>query len=266
MVAWYPFDDNVEIGMNLATGNTGMLQGPTLVAGKVKEALQFNGSDYVEAPSTIATNFGPAQTSAQCRGLQQGLYSTCLGDFSFDAWVKIPSTAPSDVMTILDKRSNSPEIQGYHWFLFKSSGNVFIGVQLADDTGVTNFSSGAIPVGSIYDSNFHYIAVTVSRSNLGVIRFYLDDHLIAVSSFFGTRAGSLVNKSPLRIGIRTAADPFTGGFVGTIDELEIYNRQLVPGEVSAIFRAGSSGKCKPPPPDPIQHPPSPPCGGNPSTS
>ena len=80
-------------------------------------------------------------------------------------------------------------------------------------------------------------------SNFGLIDFYLDGIKIGPSQS-NTILGSLANSAPLRIGIRTAATSLTGGFVGAIDELEIFNRTLAAAEVMGIFGAGDLGKCK----------------------
>ncbi len=134
MVAWYPFDETAgATAANLATGNTGAhIGGPTPVPGMVAGALRFNGTtNYVESPSTIVTNFGPANTPNFCLSGSQGSYSTCLGDFSIDAWVCISPNAPQGVMTILDKRSAVPVLKGYAFFVYQGK----LGLQLADGIG-----------------------------------------------------------------------------------------------------------------------------------
>ncbi len=71
MVAWYPFDEPWRAGSlpntaaEIALGNNGTSipaspGGPTPIAGKAAWALNFDGvNDYVQAPSSPATNFGP---------------------------------------------------------------------------------------------------------------------------------------------------------------------------------------------------------------
>lgn len=242
MVAWYPFDETAgATAANLATGNTGThIGGPTPVPGMVAGALRFNGTtNYVESPSTIVTNFGPANTSTFCLSGSQGSYSTCLGDFSIDAWVRISNNAPQGVMTILDKRSAVPVLKGYAFFVYQGK----LGLQLADGIGAPPFTNFLSPVltPSIYDGNWHHITVTVCRS--GSIRFYYDGAFKSPACV-ATRPGSLANTSPLRIGTRTAAAPLSGWFKGDIDELEIFNRELTRSEVQNIFMAGPFGKCK----------------------
>jgi hypothetical protein len=265
MVAWYPFDETFgTTAADLAAGNTGTHFGsPLALPGEVAGALSFDGiNDYVEAPSTMNINFGPANTPAQCAIPLGGYYSSCLGDFSIDVWVNLPPNTPNNVVkVIVDKRGQSP-LQGYSFFLGQ---NGRLGLQLASGGTFTNYSSGSYPpfapFAVPYDGNWHHIAVTVDRrvGLFGVIKWYVDGSPLTVSAST-TVFGSLVNNSPLRIGTRTAASPLSGWFFGDMDELEIFNRVLTSNEVRGIFLASTLGKCKTLPP-----PPPPPCGGNPST-
>lgn len=240
MVAWYPFDETTgPLSANLATANTGMqFNSPTSIPGMVGRALSFNGiNNYVESPSSIVTNFGPADFPPSC----SGGYSTCQGNFSIDAWIRVDPAAASLLTVILDKRSGSaPAINGYHLFVLNGS----LGLQLADGigSGSSNYlSPGLTP--PLTDGNWHHIAVTVQRTALSGIIWYHNGNLIGTSNPTD-RLGSLNSNSPLRIATRTADTPLTGWFHGDIDELEIYNRVLTPQEVASIFQAGTFGKCK----------------------
>jgi len=107
--------------------------------------------------------------------------------------------------------------------------------------GYTDYTS---PVSLPYDGDWHHIAVTVLRGGPSrVITWYVDGAAIGTTT--PTRVGSLVNNSPLRIGTRTADPPLSGWFMGSLDELEIYNRVLTAVEVQAIYGSGPGGKCKP---------------------
>jgi Concanavalin A-like lectin/glucanases superfamily len=247
MVAWYPFDElSGGFSANLASGNTGTWYPvndlPVPVAGKVDGALSFNGIDqYVDAPSTIATNFGPGVVSPPwC----SGGYSTCQGDFSIDAWINITSLPPGQTSyTIVDKRSGThPALYGYFFGLYQNH----LVLQLADglgSTGYSNYLSSALPANEA-DGNWHHVAVTVHRTMPNGIRWYFDGVAKGTSNPTD-RLGSLVNNSPLRIGASTADDPFLQWFQGSLDELEIFNRQLSAVEVQSLYNAQQYGKCKP---------------------
>lgn len=246
MVAWYPFDEPTGPGpsANLATGNAAAWDStpPTPVAGMVGNALNFDGlSNYIDAPSTIITNFGPAGLS-QCPG---GTYSTCQGDFSIDVWVNL-NAAVQGVETIVDKRDATPI--GYSFYLYRDtaySNNTYIGVQLASSAeGYTNYFSKPLTPVQFAANTWYHLAVTVKRT--GKINWYLNGasknpnpnpSLIQI--------GSLVNNAQLRIGANGLYDGPINFFNGSLDELEIFNRVLKPPEVTAIYQAGTSGKCKP---------------------
>lgn len=240
MVAWYPFDETVgTTAANLATGNAGtLINSPTHISGAVAGALHFDGiNDYVESPSTIVTNIGPAGLPLTCGGS----YSTCRGDLSIDAWINVDPTASNGVITITDKRSGTiPAINGYQFFLYQRNK---LGLQLADGAGLSGYTNYFSPVISGLIGNWHHVAVTVNRRLPAGIRWYADGVSVGSSdpTVTATRYGSLVNNSPMRIG----ADKGLGNwFKGDIDELEIFNRELTSAEVLGIFNAGASGKCK----------------------
>jgi concanavalin A-like lectin/glucanase superfamily protein len=238
LVAWYPFDEAIgAASKDLAAGNTAVRIGePMPIAGMVARALRFGGlKDYVEAPPSIVTNIGPAGVAPTCGGG----YSSCLGDFTIDAWIRLPPDAPDSVMTILDKRGQSSRgIEGYGLFLsFKR-----LVLQLADGS-FTNYSS--VPLATLADGGWHHIAVTVSRlSHHGITWYHNGVPVNPESNDPTNHPGSLASDSPLRIGTRTAASPLSGWFKGDIDELEIFNRVLTASEVQGIYQAGPAGKCK----------------------
>jgi hypothetical protein len=258
MVAWYPFDTVgatppfpsatppfPPLTPNLATSNSGEVFGPpTLCSGVVGNALSFDGSDnYVESPSSIVTNFGPAAFPITCTG--SGSFSSCPGNFSIDTWIQVSPAVASSETVILDKRSGSPPaIVGYSLFLFNSGSGLQLGLQLADGVG-SGFSNYLSPTVSppLTDGQWHHIAVTVRRNAHAGIRWYHNCVLFGISNPTD-RQGSLANDSPLRIGTRTAAPPLSGFFEGCLDELEIFNRVLTPAEVHGICSAGPFGKCK----------------------
>jgi len=244
MVAWYPFDEPFAAGSlpntaaEIALGNAGTYfpagpTGPTPVAGKVSGALNFDGlDDYVESPSSAATDFGSAGLPPTCTK------GPCKGDFSIDAWIRLTPPASNGVMTIVDKRSPAT-VRGYHFFVFANR----LGVQLADPNPVNYLS----PAFVIADGLWHHVAVTVRRrvgsSNVARIRFYNNGTMFPALSPT-TQAGSLANGTPLRIGTRTANNPLTARFKGDIDELEIFGEELSPGSIAQIFQADYFGKCK----------------------
>jgi hypothetical protein len=256
MVAWYPFDELTgTTSINLATRNDGtQVNGPLGIAGgKVAGAASFNGIDqYVSSPSSIVTNFGPGQYAGACFTTApnpnlSGGYSTCQGNFSIDTWVQVdPSLLSRGVYTIVDKRTSTtlPDIHGYAFYLYDDpSGKIHLGLQLADGVGPAGYTNYQFVTPVLPDTNWHHIAVTVDRRLATGIAWYNDGAQIGTSNPTG-RIGSLVNTSSLFIGENATANQGDNKLLGNLDELEIFNRVLSPQEVSGIFKAGPSGKCK----------------------
>lgn len=223
MSAWFPFDETTGLSAtNLisGSGNGTLIGGPTPIPGIVAGALRFDGvNDYVQAPSSTFTNIGT-------------------GDFSLDAWIRLPANATNSVMSMVDKRDATTGVGYGFWLSYKR-----LGLQLADGTGYTNYTSVALP--TLTDGLWHHVAVTVSRTNPAGIRWYHNGAAVAPQTNNPTNhQGSLLNNSPVRIATQTGISPLTGFFNGDMDELEIFKRVLAPGEVLSLYNAGTFGKCK----------------------
>jgi hypothetical protein len=92
------------------------------------------------------------------------------------------------------------------------------------------------------DGRWHFVAVTVNRSSPTGITFYLDKLPPEYASPI-PYSGTVTPPStiPLRVG-----GSATGGFFkGCIDEVELFNRELAPAEITALYNARRAGKCKP---------------------
>lgn len=222
LVAWYPFDyaggTQVDFSEN---NNNATAYGTSSIAGEVSNALLFDGrTDYVQAPNQPWLNMGT-------------------GNLSIDAWVKVANSADDrGVVVLVDKRDSSP-IQGYHLFLYEGR----IGLQLAVNNKYSNFvSNTAVPA----DNQWHLVTVTVVRNSHTGGVWYLDG--VPIDKPFDPtpyQSGSLDSTAPLDIGVRESGGLGGGGFFkGGLDELEIFNRALSPGEVLSLALAGPSGKCK----------------------
>lgn len=216
MVAWWSGTPGVNTAApdGSGKGNHGTIAGGTNYgAGKVGQAFVLSGgAAAIFVPSSPTLNFG-------------NLFA---GDFSIDLWLRVPASFASvGLRTLVDKRQTSP-LRGYHLALLNGSPVL----ELADGLGSTTYPSN-LP--SLADGNWHMLAVTVRRLSLTGIRWYLDGAAGGTQSNPLLHPGSLSNASSLRLGL-----PY---FVGSLDEVEIFNRVLTPAEVGSIFTAGSFGKC-----------------------
>ncbi len=218
---WLPFDETTgTTSANLfAGGSPGTrLNAPVVISGYVANSLAFNGANqFVKVPSYPAINPGAGQ------------------DFSIDAWVKRASNAPNSLPSIIVDKRDPNTIVGYSLAL--SFGNLIF--QMCDAPySYNNYrDTGVIPP----DNKWHLVAVTVSRNLTNGGRFFIDG--VQQSTFDPTaNAGSLASTAPFQV----AASPIGGNrpWLGAIDEVEYFQRAILPSEVLAIYNAGAAGKCK----------------------
>ena len=227
MVAWFPFDEKsgTEADNLITGGNAGLLvNGPSHSAGMVKNALAFNGKNFVEVANQTKLNIGT-------------------GNFSIDAWIKMPRNAGKGVRAIVDKRVYQKGFyRGYMLFIY----NGRLALQMSDGKGTsrgfTNFiASGSTPY--LATGRWQHVTVTVNRKSKKGITYFVNGVNVGNANPLGRR-GSLSNNSSMRIGAETLNKRGSGFFIGGIDEVEIFKRVISPADVRRIYRAREAGKCK----------------------
>lgn len=218
LVLWLPFDEtNGTASANLVSPtNYGTHVGnPTpIVDAYVGNSLSFNGQNqYVTVPDYPAIEVGT-------------------NDFTIDAWVEYPSNSLS-VYTIVSKRvGNNP----YYGFVFDVYENTLL-LQLADGGYTSYYKTASVPA----DGQWHFVAVTVQRTATNGLQFYVDGQPSGGTFNPTGHEGSLSNNTPLVVGTLIVSGTY---WLGGIDEVELFNRALAPGEIQEIYAAGSAGKCK----------------------
>lgn len=216
MRAWWPFDETSGPALDVVGPNDGtLIAGATRVSGEVANALQAPTLfDYARViPSNGALDFGT-------------------GPFSIDAWIKTPIGQAQKTQNIVDKRAGDASAStGYVFYLFDG--------KLAFQMGTgpyTNWFSNAF----VADNQWHHVAVTVKRAvNGGTM--WVDGAPVATFNP-AIYPGSITNFGPLLMGQRQILPPHP--YIGLIDEVELFARELNGAEISAIYSAGSRGKCK----------------------
>ncbi len=210
LVSWFAGEQNA---LDSRSNNHGTLQGgATFASGKVGQAFNFDGvDDYVQTP------------------LQMTPQTT------IEAWVN-----PS-ILTGGHMDGTLPGITRR-----SIAGTADFGVDLA--IGLYGGKLGAIykpPTGisALLQSNivvqtgtWYHVAVTIDGTTA---RLYVNGNLEAS----GATATNYTPHTDFRIGRVSccAADMFGG----LVDEVGVYNRALTATEISSIYNANSSGKCKP---------------------
>lgn len=243
MVGWWPLDEpngstvvndiaqvnnqgNPTPGLTLGSANA-----PNAVPGLVNGAVSFPSKTlatgpHINVPDHAEINFGT-------------------GDLSIDSWVFVPRPQTAGVYThpIVDKLQNGPafaQTRGYAFYLVSSSTGARLEFVMGGGGPPSTYPQ---PGGQLVPfGQWTHVAVTVKRST-GLVTFYVNGASV-VTTDPAMPTGSLTNIVPLLIGeIRLT----NSQAAITIDELEMFNRELTLTEVQSIYNAFSAGKCKCPP-------------------
>ena len=189
-----------------------MFNGATNVAGQVGQAFSFNGvNQSVQIPYS------------------NELATLC---FTVEAWVK-PAQAIGGQAYIFG------QAYGRSLVVQPGSGGLHVAFMVTDTNGVfyTVAPIGVIPIGQ-----WTHLAGTWDGAHL---KLYTNGGLARSSSLQLPAIGN--SGCPFSIGgFNNSCGYYGQYFPGLIDEVSLYNRALFPGEINAIYLAGSAGKCKTP--------------------
>src|ERR1043166_3170246 len=206
---YWSFDDGTASD-NSGNGNNGTLvNGPSPLAGKSGQALNFNGNQYVNVGNLL----NPGN-----------------GDLSVFAWVR--TTQGGGFNMIVSKRDSSgSNNSGYQLFQNSSGGPSFT---FADG------NSNRVRVDStgprINDNNWHLVGVVFTRSGNGVL--YVDGAVAANGAgSITSQTGNANNSLPLRFGTENQNSNSVFNWVGGIDEVRIYNRALSAQDITDLYNA-----------------------------
>ncbi len=209
LVSWWAAEGNA---LDSAGSNNGVLQGgATLSPGKVGQAFNFDpASGTVVAPD-----------SASLRLTNQ---------LTIEAWINARTLSGPGGYAIVSKLGIATGNNGYQFGLV---GTTLQG--LFNSPGV-GWPSATISSGSIIATGLWYhVAYTYDQS---AMKLYCNGQPVA-TNVIGAHAIA-TSTSDLRI---SGADTHCY-FDGLIDEPAVYSRALSAAEITAIYNAGSSGKCK----------------------
>ncbi len=193
--------------------NTGTLTGgPTWVAGKIGNGLNFDGvDDRVNVGSGATLDNLPALT--------------------FSAWIKADTLGEGGKGRIIDKTTGSAPVNGWIFDVDGTNQLSFIVDYTTTDLKRSS-ATNAITTGAWY-----HVAVTWTGSATATnIKFYVN----GVETGYGTTT----NGSGTRVNDGTASGSIgndsTGArtFDGVLDDVRAYNRVLSTTEITAIYRAG----------------------------
>ena len=205
LVGYWSLDANDINGTTVydksGKGNNGTtIASPTGVSGKVKQALDFDGStQYITTIGDDIFDFG-------------------IGNFTASAWIKLDDVAGAEA--VMGKYNAN--IAGQRGWIIRVDSGVFSGfIDLpgANIIGATTMSAGA----------WHHITM-VRNGNNGYV--YLNGTQDGTAS--GLSALNATSNIVLEIG---AQGKGVGPFGGSIDEVRIYNRALSAAEVANLYES-----------------------------
>ena len=222
-IAHWKLDDSVgTTAIDSEGGHDGTLvNSPTWVAGRIGDALNFDGSnDYVDLTSDAE------------------LDDVFVGGATVMAWIQPGGWGEAGYGRIFDK-SSSPSSTNDGWVIRMN----------VDNGGIINFGQGftggrgwwAIPNGSISLDTWQHIAVAYdssSTANDPVI--YVDGSPLLVTEK-DTPSGDIRSDAPIDLRLGNYAGGTTHTFDGIIDDARIYDRILGAAEIADIAGGGGGG-------------------------
>jgi hypothetical protein len=218
MTNWWPGDDNTND--IVGTDNGSPFGGLAYAPGEVADAFSFNGVDSYLDFGSSAGNFGTS-------------------DFTVDFWMQSSSTRDEEM---IGKRPVCDDAN--FWALRLGHNGSTQGVllfEVDEGSGLTNYNF-VYSNRTVNDGVLHHIALVRSATTTSI---YIDGVLDATSNGPGT--ADISNTADLIAGQGPCAGSGSNFYTGLLDEIEVFPRALGAGEIAAIYRAGTSGKCKPTP-------------------
>jgi len=208
--AWWRFDGNLKDAISQA--DLTIVGEPSFVAGKVNQALRFDGiNDGVKASASAALNVGTNE------------------GFSIELWVN-PQNVTLQPLVVWSPRAG---VGAAHFYLGGyGAGSIYANV--VDVNGGQH--SWRSDTGLVVVNQWQHVAMSYDKSS-GLLRFYLNGQKVteyALGSF------TPLTESDAEIGFQAQSGEH---FTGLMDELSIYGRVLTDSEMSSIYNAGAAGKC-----------------------
>ncbi|MFO1461013.1 MAG: LamG-like jellyroll fold domain-containing protein [Verrucomicrobiota bacterium] len=204
-VAWWPGDSGATDQIGDSIGR--LTDGASVEEGKVREAFRFNGG----ASRVVISESSKLE----------------LQDLTIEMWIKrsnlsVASDSPAGAALF------AGEI-GTYGLAVLHTGNLGFG-----KVGVDRVDTPP----RIQDMEWHHVAVTKAGTT---VSFYVDGKVTDVMTYNGVFSFG----GPFGIGGQP--NPISEryfSFLGSLDEVTIYDRPLTGGEVEWIWFAGSAGKCR----------------------
>ncbi len=193
---------------------------PVATTGKIKGAQTFSATTKLDIPD-LATEFDWASTAS----------------FSFECWIKTTTTAAMVALA----RNRIDYTTAAAWWIGTNS-NGYAAFELRD-----NGSNNSVLSGSklLNDGQWHHI-MAVRDNSVDQNRLYVDGVLEATASI--NYPNSFIADNPTEVNVgwmhRAGSGDPEYHFLGSIDEVAIFNRAVSSSEVSSFYNSGNpTGHC-----------------------
>jgi hypothetical protein len=208
LVGYWPLDEGTIKGKTVEDvwgENDGTMGGdPKVVAGRIGEALEFDGDDSVDIPGTDALNFNGKE------------------ELTVAAWVNVGSDDP--VIGVVAKCCGEivaqRDVNG--WALRYDGRNGGQEMEFIVCPGWQGDGGFGAPL--FKEGEWHYLTGVVDKDKM---LLYVDGDLVKEMPFSGP-----ITTGGTKTEIGKAGD---GGFIGLIDEVVIYDRALSADEIKQNF-------------------------------
>lgn len=208
LVGWWPFNGNAND--ESGNGYHGTVNGATLTAdrfGNPGKAYEFDGSEWIATP---LNSLSP--------------------EFSISIWFEVGSVS-GPIRVILGKW----EANGTG-----SSKSIEVAKRDTNNLGVV-YSTNGTDI-NLVETNFN-LANSVGWHNFSIVnstqhlKFYLDNDLIYTSE---SQINIFNNSDPILIGATRNGTVESYNWIGSLDDIAIYNRALTQQEISALYQGGNT--------------------------
>jgi len=208
MISYWKFDEGTgEVARDSRCTNDGTIYGATWTSGIVDDALNFDGiDDYVEVEDSASLDI--------------------IGNITVEAWIRPRPYSPDIIMPVLNKWND------YEFGLDAGAHHrqIRFELRLNPTSWIYVWSNGRVNFNC-----WNHIAVTVNSTALVFYMNGTQDKVLSGQNVYG------VSDENLQIGSYRFSYMDNFRFNGTIDEVAIYNKTLMPDEIQQHYDNGLMG-------------------------
>lgn len=219
--AWWHLNESTGTNAADSSGNgrngtTQNMENSDWIAGKLNNCLEFDGvNEYVDCGAIAA--FERTQP------------------FSLECWFK---TSADGTHIVISNREDTGDLRG--WSIRMTDGQLFFNLISVVGTG----NRLQVKTDNTYNNGAwrHMVLTYDGSSNASGANFYIDGSTVAQTTVFDDLTGTTISSINTQIGILNG----TGfAWLGEIDEVVIYEEELVQGNVTFRYNSGTGTESMP---------------------